>query len=134
MANVVRVVGGAVTREGTWLAAQRSATMAEPLAWEFPGGKVEPGESDEGALVRELYEELGVDVVTGPRIGSSSVTRGDRVIELIVYEAYLARGEPFATEHAALGWFEPAELRALDWAEADIPIVGALLTKLASQG
>jgi 8-oxo-dGTP diphosphatase len=126
--TVVRVVGAAIRRDGRWLAAQRSPSMSEPLRWEFPGGKVEPGETDEAALVRELGEELGVTVAVGSLIGIGHAARGERTIELRVHEASLLEGEPEPREHARLGWYTADELANLDWAEADVPIVRTLLS------
>jgi mutator protein MutT len=125
--RVVRVVGGALERDGTWLAARRSATMREPDVWEFPGGKVEAGETDESALVRELREELGVEVCVGAFVAHASVARGDSRIELHVYEATIVSGEPQALEHAAVAFFTPEQLPDLRWAEADVPIVRVLV-------
>lgn len=129
--SIVRVVGGALCLDGKWLAAQRSATMSEPLAWEFPGGKVKAAESDEAALERELTEELGIEVRVGSLVGSAKIRRDGRIIELVVYEVELTRGFPVVIEHAALGWFTPESLAALNSAEADLPIAHELLARIA---
>lgn len=126
---VLDVVGAALRRGDRWLAAQRGPSMSEPLKWEFPGGKVEPGESDSAALVRELREELGVDIEVGEFVGLGTATRHGRLISLRVYEANLVGGEPVAVEHAGFGWFTKDELAALCWAEADVPVVGQLLSR-----
>jgi 8-oxo-dGTP diphosphatase len=101
--------------------------MREPDVWEFPGGKVEAGETDESALVRELREELGVEVCVGAFVAHASVARGDSRIELHVYEATIVSGEPQALEHAAVAFFTPEQLPDLRWAEADVPIVRVLV-------
>jgi 8-oxo-dGTP diphosphatase len=119
----IRVVGAAIERDGQTFAARRSASMSEPLRWEFPGGKVEAGETDAEALARELVEELGVEIEVGAAFGAAEVTRGDRQIELVVYAATLLRGEPTPSEHDDAGFFDDDTLATLDWAEADVPIV-----------
>lgn len=125
----IRVVGAALVRDGRTFAARRSATMSEPNRWEFPGGKVEPGESDEQALRRELREELGIEATIHEAVGSATVRRGAREIVLTVYRAELRDGEPSAVEHAETGFFEDSALGGLDWAEADVPIVAEWLAR-----
>ena len=126
----VAVVGAALIEAGRWLVAQRSATMSAPLAWEFPGGKVAPGESPERALARELAEELGIDARIGEWIG-----RGETAsVVLDVYLAERVDGVPEAREHAELRWLGPDELSELAWAEADVPIVAAVASRLAAGG
>jgi 8-oxo-dGTP diphosphatase len=132
------VVGAALLRNGRVLAARRCAPEALAGGWEFPGGKVEAGESDLSALVRELHEELGVavlpqaflgEVVLGGAIGGGAPGAST----LRVWWARLASGEPVAREHAALRWVPSEELAALDWIPADrplLPAVRALLTRL----
>ncbi len=94
--------------------------------WEFPGGKVEPGESEVEALVRECVEELGVLVRVGDRIGED-VPLGHGWALLRVYAAELVDGaQPQRLEHAELRWLGPDELDSVDWLPADAPIVAAL--------
>ncbi|MBM4358474.1 MAG: (deoxy)nucleoside triphosphate pyrophosphohydrolase [Deltaproteobacteria bacterium] len=124
--TVIDVVGAAIRKDDRFLVAQRSATMSEPLCWEFPGGKVEEGETDEVALAREIREELDVMIEVKSLVGVGSVVRRDRTIVLRVYEAALIEGAPVAREHAQLRWFSRDEFGALDWAEADVPIVERL--------
>src|SRR5215470_13641283 len=94
--------------------------------WEFPGGKVEPGESEEEALVRECVEELGVAVAVGERVGDD-VPLGHGWAILRVYLATLLDGgEPQRLEHAELRWLGVQALDSVDWLPADAPIVAAL--------
>jgi len=118
----VRVVVGAVLRDagGRVLAARRE----RPAGWELPGGKVEPGETEPAALVRELREELGVTVEVGDRIGPD-VPIGAELL-LRGWTAALADGEPTALEHAELRWLAPDELDTVAWLPADRPIVASL--------
>ena len=118
----MRVVVGAVLRDagGRVLAARRE----RPAGWELPGGKVEPGETEPAALVRELREELGVTVEVGDRIGPD-VPIGAELL-LRGWTAALADGEPTALEHAELRWLAPDELDTVAWLPADRPIVASL--------
>lgn len=128
--EVLHVVGAAVIAEGRCLVAQRSSAMSAPGCWEFPGGKVEEGESPEEALARELREELGVEVEVGPFLGRGEAEGGRRRIVLDVYAATVLRGTPEAREHAALRWCGASELRELRWAEADVPVLASVIAKL----
>ena len=122
--ETVHVVGAAIFAGGRCLVAQRSEIMSLPLHWEFPGGKVEPGETDEAALVLELREELGVEVRVGPWLGRGEAVVQGRQIVLDVYAAELTEGEPCAREHRALRWVGPEEIAGLAWPEADLPVLG----------
>lgn len=132
--SVVQVVGAAVVRDGRVLVAQRSGGPFDGC-WEFPGGKVEPGESDLAALVRELREELRVDVLPEAFLGEvvldGPVGGGEPgTSTLRVWSARLAAGEPVAHEHAALRWARAEDLEALDWIAADRPLLPAVRTLL----
>src|SRR5829696_7691737 len=118
----MRVVVGAVLRDaaGRVLAARRLA----PPGWEFPGGKVEAGETERIALVRELREELGVGVEVGERIGPDVPMAGGYVLR--AWTARLVTGEPAGLEHAELRWLSAADLDTVDWLPADRPIAAAL--------
>lgn len=129
--KVVHVVGGAIRRGERVLAALRSSQMSLPGVWEFPGGKVEPGESPEESLRRELDEELGVTVVVGALIARGVIETDARRIELDVYWCSLAVGEPRAKEHAELRWLGLEALRDVDWAQADLPAVDRIERVLA---
>lgn len=122
------VVGAAVLRDGRVLAARRTAPPEAAGRWELPGGKVEPGETPADALVRELVEELGVDVeVTGWLPGRVPV---DDALELAVATVVLVRGEPVAREHDLLRWVGAADLEDLDWLDGDRPFLPALAALL----
>lgn len=111
------------------LCAQRSASMSLPLAWEFPGGKIEAGETAEVALIREIREELQVDIIIGRALSPAdhSYIEG-RVIRLFPFLCRLAEDAlPVPREHAALRWVKPEALRELDWAAADVPVLEGYL-------
>lgn len=115
------VVGVAVIRDGRVLAALRAGPGG---GWEFPGGKVEAGETDEQAAVRELREELALEIAPGASLGPAQPI-GERYL-LRVYAAALVSGEPVLHEHAAIRWVGAAELAQLDWLPADRPFLPAL--------
>ncbi|MEV0727566.1 (deoxy)nucleoside triphosphate pyrophosphohydrolase [Polymorphospora sp. NPDC050346] len=127
-----RVVGAAIVEAGRVLACARSSPPEAAGKWEFPGGKVETGESDVAALIRECEEELGVRIEVGDRVGHDvPLGRGDAVLGV-----YLARlrdeVRPRPLEHAELRWLAPDELDTVTWLPADVPIVAALRPILAS--
>lgn len=105
------------------LAAQRSATMTLPLKWEFPGGKIEVGETAEECLIRELKEELGVSVFIGSALSPATHSYPDFTVTLYPFTCRLAGGTISMHEHHALKWVEPQRLQELDWAAADQPVL-----------
>ena len=112
------------------LACERSAPPEVAGRWEFPGGKVEPGESDEAALARECAEELGVRVEVGARVGPDVPLAHGRAV-LRVFAATLLDGDrPRALEHASMRWLDVDELDSVPWLPADRPIVARLPTLL----
>ena len=136
--DVVQVVGAAVVDGNRVLVAQRSGGPYDGR-WEFPGGKVEPGESDLSALVRECGEELGVRVSPEAFLGEvllDGVVAGGPpgVSTLRVWAARLDGGEPVAREHADLRWVGADELDDLDWIPADRPLLPAVRAVLVGNG
>lgn len=106
------------------LCAQRSELMKLPLKWEFPGGKVEKGESLESCLIREIQEELGIKVKVISKMASNIHTyQGNKQIELIPFRCRITDGKIQLREHKQILWLKKESLLDLDWAEADIPIV-----------
>ena len=130
----LEVVGAALVERGRVLLTRRSARMSMPGKWEFPGGKLEPGESARAALERECREELGLEVEVGARIGRGTAPHAGRRIVLEVYAATRLAGELRLHEHEEHGWFGPDELGGLDWPEADLPILPALERRLRDGG
>ena len=129
--SIVEVAIALVRRDGKLLIGRRPEGTHLGGMWEFPGGKVEPGESEVAALVRECDEELAVRVEVGRRVGGD-VRLGHGLAVLKVYAARLLNGEvPRAVEHADLRWLAPDELDSVLWLPADAPIVAALHELLA---
>ncbi len=132
------VVGAAVIRDGRVLAAQRAGPEALRGRWEFPGGKVDPGETPAQAVVRECREELGADVRPLHQLGTEAPFpapgRGHtRPAVLRLWRVELLSGEPQALEHLSLRWIAAAGLRTLDWLPADVPFLD-LVEPLLSPG
>jgi 8-oxo-dGTP diphosphatase len=128
--SAVRVVAAVIERDGKYLACRRAQHKNLAGLWEFPGGKVEPGETDQDALRREILEELGVEISVGAYLATSLDKAGDLDIELVAYRALLLDGEVTASsDHDDLRWLTPLELDGIVWAPADTPflqIVAAL--------
>ena len=118
------VVGAAIVRRGTLLAARRTTPPAAAGRWELPGGKVEPGESPEHALVREIEEELRCPVVVGEWLDGAVAITPD--LNLRVAVAHLVEGEPEPVEHDQVRWLGADELDDVDWLDADRPFLPEL--------
>lgn len=123
MKRHLHVACAIIEKEGTVLAAQRSATMSLPLKWEFPGGKIETGETPEECLHRELKEELGISVRIGTPYSPATHSYPDFTVTLYPFTCSLAGGQITMYEHHSLTWIEPVRMPELDWAAADIPII-----------
>jgi len=106
------------------LCAQRSKNKNHPLKWEFPGEKLEAGETLENCLRREIKEELGLDIKVIQRLPSNIHKYSDKkIIELIPFRCSLQTSEIILKEHSKIEWSTVFQLEKFDWAEADIPIV-----------
>jgi 8-oxo-dGTP diphosphatase len=119
--TVVVVAAVIVAPGGRVLAAQRAEPAALAGGWEFPGGKVDPGENERAALVRECREELGVEIAVGERVGGDWPLSPGYVMR--VWLCSLISGVPEAKEHLALRWLGPGDYYDVDWLGADLPIM-----------
>lgn len=130
---VLVVAAAMLDPAGRVLIAQRPANKSLGGLWEFPGGKVEPGESPEAALVRELKEELDVDVEAQALepFAFASHAYDDFHLLMPLYTLNSWRGEPRPLEAQALAWATPQELRAYPMPPADLPLVADLIRRLA---
>ncbi len=108
---------------GKVFSAQRSEAMSLPLKWEFPGGKINDGENPAECLKRELYEELGIEIVVGQRLSPVKYHYPTFSVTLYPFICIIVSGEITLHEHAAIDWLTPEELHMLDWAEADLLVL-----------
>lgn len=125
------IVAAVIITAGRVLACERSAPPEAAGRWEFPGGKVEPGETEQAALARECAEELGVRVAVGDRVGPDVPLAHGRAV-LRVYAVELLNGDvPEALEHRSMRWLTVDQLDSVPWLPADVPIVAELPTLLS---
>ncbi|OFU50376.1 (deoxy)nucleoside triphosphate pyrophosphohydrolase [Aerococcus sp. HMSC10H05] len=123
----IHVVGAILIKDQRILCAQRGGEKSLAYLWEFPGGKIEAGETAQAALKRELAEELEITVDLAPDIFDDSTYEYDfGRVHLTTIICQLKEGEPILTEHEAIKWLKPNELKNLDWAPADLPAVEKL--------
>jgi 8-oxo-dGTP diphosphatase len=102
---------------------QRGENMKHPLKWEFPGGKIEKGETEEDCILREIKEELNINIRLIHRLSPSEYCYPNLKIELIPFLANYTTGEIKLLEHKQYLLLENSKLTGLDWAEADIPVL-----------
>ena len=120
------VVAALIRRGGRILMSRRRADQPMPLLWEFPGGKVEPGEAPAAALAREVREELGCAVTVGRIRDVIFHAYDDFDLYLLIYPCEITAGTPRAVEVAEIAWLEPAQLPSLDLLPADVPLAKEL--------
>jgi len=134
-ASPLAVVCALIEREGRVLIAQRPAHKHLALAWEFPGGKIEAGETPEAALGREIGEELNCQIIVGKALPASVHAYQTLTIRLHPFLAGLSpeSPEPAPAEHVALAWVSPEELDSYPLAPADLPVVEAYRRSLLAR-
>ena len=126
---MTEVVAALIERDGAFLICQRPANKARGLLWEFPGGKIEPGESGPEALARECREELGIDVRVGEPVGDVTYEYPDLTVHLRLYRAVIEAGEPQKLEHNDLRFIRASEIPAYAFCPADEPLLEAIQTQ-----
>lgn len=124
----IEVTGAVFLRDGRILAARRGESKSLEGKWEFPGGKIEAGESPQAALARELQEELLVEATVGKPVTTTEHEYDFGTVVLSTFFCSLRGAEPQLTEHSEIKWVLPEELHTLDWAPADLPTVEILST------
>ena len=132
MKRVIEVVGAVIVRDGLVLCVQRGPGGSLPGLWEFPGGKIEPDETAQCALVREVAEELLCGVAVGEEVTTTTHEYDFGIIKLTTYYCELIEGTPHLLEHAAMTWRRPDELHQLDWAPADIPATDLIQSRMTT--
>lgn len=123
MSRHLHVACALIEQEGLLLAAQRSARTSIPLKWEFPGGKIEVGESPEECLHRELQEELEITVVIGLALLPSTHCYTNFTVTLYPFVCQMTTTEMVLREHEEIRWLARGDLLTLDWAAADLPVL-----------
>ena len=124
---MVEMVAAVLMRDGKILIGQRKPGGRHPLKWEFPGGKVEPGEDPRAALARELREELSVEAVIGEELDSYEVNYGDGFrLMLHFYRVTQFQGELCNLDFEQIAWEKPERLPEYDFLEGDITFVSKL--------
>ncbi|MCB1053607.1 MAG: (deoxy)nucleoside triphosphate pyrophosphohydrolase [Acidobacteria bacterium] len=126
---MLHVACAIIERDGCFLAVQRSASMAMPGLWEFPGGKLEPGETAETCLIREIREELGIDLILTEALALCDWQYPDFTIRLYPYIGFWTQGELVLHEHQAFCWLKGPDPELLEWAPADLPVLAQYRAK-----
>ena len=123
---MIQVVAAVIRHHGKILICQRPQGKNLAGCWEFPGGKVERGESKPAALMRECREELAVAVLVGAQTGSAVHDYGEYSVDITFYECRLDGQMPVAVEHSAIAWVQPSELKNYNFCPADSQFIKAL--------
>ena len=130
MKKTIKVVGAIIENNNNEiLCALRSKDMSLPSMWEFPGGKIENGESINDAIVREIKEELDCDIEAINIFNDNIHEYENIIVNLITVKCTLINGLPKAKEHAKLLWLPVDYLESLSWAPADVPAIKLLKIK-----
>ena len=124
---MIQVTCAIILKDGKILVTQRSESMKLPLKWEFPGGKLEEGENEVDCIIREIKEELNIDIRIIKPLTPQAHDYGTFKINLIPFLAEYVSGEIVLAEHQAYKMLDQSKLKELDWAEADIEIVNEVV-------
>ena len=124
---ITEVVAALIWDGDHFMICQRPAHKARGLLWEFVGGKVEPGETKEAALIRECREELAVTLSVGEVFMEVVHEYPDITVRLTLFHGRIAQGEPQKLEHNDIRWITPAEIPQYDFCPADVEIMNKLM-------
>ena len=123
---MIEVVAALIRDNGKFMICQRHENKSRALLWEFPGGKVEAGETKEAALARECREELDIELSVGAVFADSTFVYPDISVHLTLFEASIVSGEPKLLEHRDIRWITPEEAHLFEFSPADVPFVEKL--------
>ena len=125
--KILRVSCAIIEHANTVLIDKRSAAMKHPLKWEFPGGKIEEGESAEDCILREIKEELNIDILIKSKLPAVISIQNGIELHLIPFICQLKQGIPHPKEHEEILWSKKENLQNVDWIEADVRVVNMYL-------
>jgi len=125
--KIIEVTAAIIQKDNRFLCAQRKDTSEQGGKWEFPGGKIEIGESPEACLERELKEEFNIQAKCGKFLCESIHDYGDKIVKLKAYFVEHIFGNFQLLAHQDIKWLALDQISDLDWAEADLPIVNKLI-------
>ena len=131
MLSIINVAAGILIKNNKVFAARRKPGLHLAGFWEFPGGKIEFGESAVQCLERELREEFGIEIQVNDYIGENVHAYENKTIRLIAYQVEHLSGDFQLFDHDQVKWLAISELDSLAWAEADIPLIGQLKSKIS---
>ena len=135
MKKIIKVVGAIIQNNNSEiLCALRSKDMNLSGFWEFPGGKLEEGETPEKAIIREIFEELNCTIQFNSLFSATTYEYDEYILNLMVAKCTLVKGQPVAKEHAKLLWLPIEYIESLNSAPADIPTVKKLILKHNKMG
>ena len=127
--KVIEVVAALIWRDDKFMICQRPANKARALLWEFVGGKVELGETNEQALIRECREELAITLDVGDVFMDVTHEYPDITVHLTLFNAAIAEGEPQKLEHNDIKWITPREIQNYEFCPADIEILVKIINE-----
>lgn len=127
------VVAALIWDNGKFLACQRTAHKTRGLMWEFVGGKVEPGETKQQALIRECREELGIEIKVGSVYMELTHEYPDMTVDLTLFHAFIAEGTPQMLEHNDIRWITPSEIPNYTFCPADKDILHKIMSDAAKK-
>jgi 8-oxo-dGTP diphosphatase len=127
--EIIQVVCAIIEKGGKFLAARKATGLANEGLWEFPGGKINKGESPEQALIREIKEEIDIEIKIQKCLSPVIYRYPEKSIQLIPFICTFTEGSPKALEHEQIVFVNDAEALKLDWAPADIPVLKEYIYK-----
>ncbi|MBC1500875.1 (deoxy)nucleoside triphosphate pyrophosphohydrolase [Listeria weihenstephanensis] len=129
MQKDIHVVGAIIQKNGKILCVQRADSAVNGADWEFPGGKIEPGETPEQALIREVQEEIGCEITVTEAFDHTVYAYEFANVHLTCFLCELVAGEPILHVHQAMKWLSASEMLHLKWSPANLPAVEKLQKK-----